>query len=386
VNVGAAMRRDLQGVLLLAQDRNASRRRLLDEIVDRRLARSEIYQGRFTERRLTGSERIAFDNGSVINISAPTKDAAHGLTLDTVFLDEVWAHDSTIVLQAVNPTMVSRPDPQMWVVSTEGDEQSVLLDHFTNLGREAVDNPSSRVAYFEWSMPNGADPYDESRWHEWMPALGRTQSYDAVRSLAETMPAGDFLRAMCNHKAPIARDVFPPGAFDACCNPEAAAGGSVHIGVDTSTDRDRSSIAVVGRGQNGLPVVEIAYDEPGTDWLASRVLAMYGRHTVLSVSIDKLSPAAAIIAELLRAGIVVTEIATPEMRDACGTFYDAVMMCALEHRGQPELVEAVKCTRKRPLLDAWAWTRKGGYISPLVAATLAHAAWLRNGEAPLWIL
>jgi hypothetical protein len=64
------------------------------------------------------------------------------------------------------------------------------------------------------------------------------------------------------------------------------------------------------------------------------------------------------------------------MRDAgqaCGLLYDAVAQGRLRHLGTPELAAALDGAVKRPLGDAWAWSRKSSSvdISPLVAATLA---------------
>jgi hypothetical protein len=62
------------------------------------------------------------------------------------------------------------------------------------------------------------------------------------------------------------------------------------------------------------------------------------------------------------------------MAQACGAFYDAAVSPTptLRHLGEPSLDAAVSVAARRPLGDAWAWSRKsGGDISPLVAATLA---------------
>ena len=53
--------------------------------------------------------------------------------------------------------------------------------------------------------------------------------------------------------------------------------------------------------------------------------------------------------------------------------YDTVDEKGLRHLGGLELRQAVKGATKRPLGDAWAWSRRNSTvdISPLVAATLA---------------
>jgi hypothetical protein len=54
-------------------------------------------------------------------------------------------------------------------------------------------------------------------------------------------------------------------------------------------------------------------------------------------------------------------------------FYDAVQERTVRHLGTPEIVAALRGVVKRPLSDAWAWSRKNSTvdISPLVVVTLA---------------
>jgi hypothetical protein len=65
-------------------------------------------------------------------------------------------------------------------------------------------------------------------------------------------------------------------------------------------------------------------------------------------------------------------------------FFDAVDGGFVHHLGQPELNDAALIAKRRPLGDAWAWSRKSStdvHISPLVAVTLAHWA-CRSTGAP----
>jgi hypothetical protein len=95
-----------------------------------------------------------------------------------------------------------------------------------------------------------------------------------------------------------------------------------------------------------------------------------------AVALDPVGPAGSLLPRLQDAGITVTEIGAREHSQACGAFYDLVMARDLRHIDQPQLNAAVAGARKRPLGDAFAWSRKASSvdISPLVAATLAvHA-------------
>jgi hypothetical protein len=62
-----------------------------------------------------------------------------------------------------------------------------------------------------------------------------------------------------------------------------------------------------------------------------------------------------------------------EYSQACGALFDDVANLQVRHIGQPELTAAAMGASKRPLGDAWAWSRKSSAvdISPLVGCTLA---------------
>jgi hypothetical protein len=381
VLVGRCMNFDGQGALLMAQDRNMSRRRLLDEIVDRRLDMNPHYEDRYRERRLTGSEEVRFSSGSWLTIAPVTPHAGHGLTLDVAFIDELWSHDDFRALQALSPTMVTRPEPQVWMASTEGTELSTVLDYWTALGRESVGDEASDICYFEWSKPDDADIYDEDRWAEWMPALGYTQSVAAIRSEARTLPEGEFLRAYGNVRTPIASSVFGLGVWEACADPKAEPTGGLFAALDITPDRSRSCIAVCGGG-----VVEVVEDRSGTGWLVERLLELDARWGFYDIAVDNVGPGVSVASELEYRGARVHRLNTTDLKAACGRFYDAVVEGTLKHRGQSVLDDAVQAAKRRTLLDAWAWSRKGTTnVSPVVAATLAYWAYAEQPESALSI-
>jgi hypothetical protein len=79
--------------------------------------------------------------------------------------------------------------------------------------------------------------------------------------------------------------------------------------------------------------------------------------------------------------ITVTPVSSTEYAQACGQLVDAVNQDGLRHLGTPELRAAALGTTRRPMGDAWAWSRKSSAVDicPLVACTLA----LRGvGEQP----
>jgi len=80
-----------------------------------------------------------------------------------------------------------------------------------------------------------------------------------------------------------------------------------------------------------------------------------------------------LIPALEEAGVEVLKASARDQADACGVIFDYAKDAKLRHLGTKELRDALKGAAKRPLGDAWAWSRKNSTvdISPLVACTLA---------------
>jgi hypothetical protein len=141
-------------------------------------------------------------------------------------------------------------------------------------------------------------------------------------------------------------------------------------------DRQRAAIAAAGFREDGLPHVELTDHKSGTRWIPDRLEQLLRDHDAGPVLLDQRSPAAALIAALVERGIPFEVLGGSEYAQACGLFFDDVQGEQLRHLGTPELAAAVTGARKRPLGDAWAWSRKSSAvdISPLVACTLARFA------------
>src|SRR5262245_11663410 len=162
-----------QRILYTAQTRNDARKKWEDEHVA--VLQQSPLRGMFRVRLSNGAEAIRWRNGSMHGVTSSTEKAGHGETLDLGVIDEAFAHDDDRLEQALKPTMVTRPQPQLWIVSTAGTLKSTYLREKVEAGRLAADaGITSGVAYFEWSADPDVDPADEQARYGYMPALGRT--------------------------------------------------------------------------------------------------------------------------------------------------------------------------------------------------------------------
>jgi len=133
---------------------------------------------------------------------------------------------------------------------------------------------------------------------------------------------------------------------------------------------------------DGLEHGELVDHRPGVGWVAGRVAELVERWRPAALVVDPAGPAGALTddvrRELAGRGLVVeiVEVSGRQYAQGCGHLFDAVCgdVPSFRHRGQDALGVAVDGASKRPLGDAWAWSRKSSTvdISPLVALTLAR--------------
>lgn len=359
-------------VAYTAQDRNMARLKW-EEHVEIMMS-SSIRKRVKHVVRTNGNEHVIFNNGSTYGITTPNNKGGRGTSLDLVVIDEALTHDLSLI-GALQPTLATRPNGQLWILSNAGDERSTLLAHYRNLAHSSLDEGESRLAWFEWAPHSDKfDHLDEEVWWQAIPSLGikKGVTLEAVREAANTNAPEIFTREWLNvWAAAESTQVIDTHQWDELARTDVIIGSQVVLGVDMSRERDRAAIAAAGT-VSGLNPVEIVDMRDGVAWLLPRLVEV-AKKWKASVVIDTGSPAASLLGHLELEGIKVMPIGLQEYARACGNFYDAVQSRTVCHLGDDNMREAIIGSSKRPLGDAWAWNRRStSNITPLVAATLAH--------------
>jgi hypothetical protein len=395
-----------QNIVYTAQDRNAARRKWEREHLELlRSSRSfrEIDDTRsrpvkateFRVRLQRGDEHILWGSGSRWGIDTPSKTAGHGDTLDVGVIDEAFARQDDAVEQAMRPAQATRRDKQLWVLSTAGDDSSPYLYRKVLAGRETS---GGKVAYFEWSIPEDVPIDDEAVWWEFLPALGHTIDVEFIRSELERNRRGGgeglWRRAYGNQWVNVpslgrtSDAVIPVDAWAACHRPDVEPDGPGVLSVDVNPERSAAAIGFAGFA-DGVPVVDLVEHSPGTRWAVARLVQL-SSGTGWPVVVDKSSPAGSLIDELHAAGIEVRAVTAQDQARSCGLLFDLVtapqpgMFHIDVEPTSRSLLDALAGAKRRPIGDAWAWSRRNSTVdvSPLVAVTLALGSLLDPAEEP----
>ena len=234
-------------------------------------------------------------------------------------VDEAWAHEDGRLEQGLSPTMITRPQPQLWVVSTAGTHRSAYLRGKVERGRRG---PGSTVAYFEWSALPGSDPGDPQTWWGCMRALGHTVTEARIRHEFERLDLAD---------------------------PESVAVDPVAFAADVTPERSHAVIATAGLRPDGLDHAEVVDHRPGTGRVVGRLVELAERWQPCAVVVDEVGPAGSLVAPLEAAGLEVVKPSTRVRAAADGGFYDAVAEGSLRYVPRPALDAAVAGAATRPL-------------------------------------
>lgn len=328
-------------------------------------------------RRVTGGQRIRF--------RTRTKGGGRGFSGACVFFDEAMIFPE-VSHAAILPILSAQPNPQAWYTGSAVD-QMVHEDGivFSRIRERGIRGGDARLAYFEHSVdfdtPDDVDEHDladEALWAQANPALGIRITVEHIRDEIASLGARSFaVERLGVGDWPATEEgadsVIDLATWRARTDPESTIEGQVCFAFDVSPDRQWASISAAGENPDGLMHTEVVERQRGTGWVADRAAELRDDHDAVVFVCDGASAAASLVHQFEELGIDVEVVNAKEMANACGMIFDLVEQDKLRHLGTPELESAIKGARKRPLGEAWAWSRKGSNvdITPLVSCTLA---------------
>ena len=343
-----------------------------------------------------GNQGVELLSGGRIKFLARSKASGRGMSGDAVFFDEAYAL-TPAEIGALIPTLSARPNPAVRYGSSAGRIESEVLRGIRDRGRAGDES----LVYLEWcSTADCPDPAcvhevgapgcvldDPNEWQKANPAMGRRIDPGYIAQERRALTPAEFARERLGWwDEPRGAAVIPPVKWYGCQDDAGVIDGPVALFVDVTVDRGQSVIAVCGARPDGLPQVEIAAMESGTEWVAGRIADILTRNDVLAVGARSGGPVASLIPSLSaacdNAGATFHKVGSGGFSGMCGAFFDAATTDRLRHRGDTRIGEALAHARKHQVLDAWQWerTRVDVDAAPLVAATGALALWSQHKD------
>lgn len=337
-------------------------------------------RSKITVRRGAGDSSLMLPNGSSIRPFAPTAESLHGYTPHDVFIDEAFAFDDAEgqdLMGAIIPAQSTLGDRQLWIVSTAGTAESAFLRRWVEQGRNAVDDPESTVAFFEWSMPEGMDPNDPESWL-WHPAVGHTISPQTILDAGSSLSPGEYMRAYGNRWTTTRDVIFDDELLDELSRSEQAPppAGELAIAYEAAIDRSVGTVwACWTDPLTGMPALRTIARHPGVDWMPQTILALRDQLHPHTIGADD-AGATRSVTEGIRRIDEWAELTTFASRDATlawDDMRDRIRSSGLNVADSTGWREACANAVQRPLGQGWTVDRmkSRGQVADLIAAMVA---------------
>jgi hypothetical protein len=347
-------------------------------------------------RRANGEQALTISSGGRYKIAASNARGGRSLTIDRLVMDELREHHDWSAFNAAVPATSAVPDAQIWMISNQGDDRSVVL---ASLRAQALSGADPRLGLFEWSAPDGATATDVNALSMANPNLGRRISLDsligdALRAEAAggEQLAGFLTEHQCRY-VPMLNPAVDPAHWLACLDPGVMDGvrDRVALCMDVSPDLKHASLYAAAALDDGRVRVEPvkAWSGPGcTDELRRELPEIVQRVQPRVFGWFPSGPGASLAADMEERrgwppdGVELEEI-RGEVTAVCMGFSEQVDAHRIAHSGDPLLDAHVSGAEKLANGDGWRFSRKGeGHVDAAYAAAGAvHLARTMPEEA-----
>lgn len=303
-------------------------------------------------------------------VASASRRGGRGFSGDLILLDELREHQNWDSWSAVTNTMNARPMGQAWAFSNAGDALSIVLRYLRaqahqRLGwpdgdgdKEVLGDVDPEIAeylaevgaddmtgFFEWSSPPDSKRTDIEALAQANPAMNHTAlvpncvTERALIAALGTSPPWEYdTEVRCLWVSMSEAGPFPEGAWAETLDDNARPADDSRqvVCVSISQNRGRAYIARAGWDEEDNPVVGIAADRAGTDWVVEWLLEQRGTYDFV-VAQDKGAPVSALIPELEAAGLPVKHWQATDVAPGTGIMFDRLETRTIRHLSHPGL-------------------------------------------------
>lgn len=351
-------------------------------LVDR-LARSspEIKRRLKRTARAQGKECIETLDGCRFKIQARSRATGRGFAGDCLILDEALELRDQGPINALLPTLATRPNSQLIFASSAGDAGSVVLASVRERGQRG---DSSRFCYVEYAADRDADPDDEAAWAAANPGFPELIGIAAIRSEREQMSIDGFRQerlGIWSHE--LSRTVIPGTVWSSTLAQPASEPepGKLGLAFDVATDRSWASIVVAWK-VGASTHLRVTHHDRGDGWLVEELSLLSARYGV-PVTYDDAGPARDVGEVLRLAGVETENLGGRDFAASCARLLSGLTTGTVTHHPNPALDQAAANASSRTVGEGWAFARRSAAvpISPLTAGALA--VWAADHERVL---
>lgn len=351
--------------------------------------------------RRNGGKKLVLTGLRTYKVGAPTRRAGRGDSNDLVMLDEVRELRDWETWSAAVASTNAKPNGMTVCFSNAGDPDSIVLRQLRSQAIEKIEGTKANdfggdvdadsLGLFEWSAPDKAETDDMEALAQANPALGYGKLTErALMANRETFPEAKFRsECMCQQVETILPEPFPEGAWLGGQDPESfiREDSELFWGIEMSSDRKYTVIAVCGLREDGNYHVEIVDRRIGSEWAIDWFKQRAPKYGEMKLCFQGRGAPVSGLAEQICTVEGVTRMAQegPDLSAGWNRFYDAVAASSpKDNRGgirafhipQPVLDTPGRTCQLRNLGGGIMLpdrVKSPDDISPLMAVAMAYA-------------
>ncbi|MBR5285333.1 MAG: hypothetical protein IKU30_00395 [Clostridia bacterium] len=334
-------------------------------------------------RYTNGEECIELDNGSVIEFSARSRQAARGFDgISLVVFDEAQELTDDQIEAIMATLSASSTGTRQIIYTGTPPYPGCPGEVFRRRRTTCMTDPSPHDCWHEWSVDgenvDKINAEDTSLWYMTNPALGIRLSEDFTKEEYKTMSKDGFCRERLGWWSPVLTEVvnyaINANLWDSCKSTDPKPEGKTAYGVKFSADGSFVCLCGAVIPQDGKARISLIEAKPtghGTGWLAEWLnersskaccVVIDGRNGV-DVLVDKIADKwkskGSIIRPSAKDVIASVGVLTDSLNEQSVTWY----------AGQEALRESAITSVKRPIGGGWGFG--GENSTPIEAASLA---------------
>jgi hypothetical protein len=335
-------------------------------------------------RRANGQEGIRLTNGSEIIVKATTPDAARGLSVDLLLLDELRTHKDHGPYAALANTTIARPGSLIVGLSNAGDDRSVVLNAMRESAIAQVD-AGSELGIFEWSAPDGCALDDVEAICAANPSLGNGRlSLAAIEAARAAAPTPEIFRTenLCQRVESLDTAIGKAGWDQGRDGEPGMLRDRSDLAAVVDVAEDGAHVTLVVAGREGDRVrVEVAGAWASVAEAEAALPDLLGKIRARREGWFPNGPGGALASTMANRRRAV-KLSTSEASQACMGFAELVKAGGVLHPGDPLLTAHVLASAKVPVVDGWRFGRRGAHCDAAYAAAgavhLARLARVRH--------
>jgi len=179
--------------------------------------------------------------------SREARDAIRSFSVDLGVFDEVRTQRGYDTWSALEPTTRARPDPLLFLISTAGDDRSILLRDMWERGCRIIDGaePAAGFGMTWYAAPDELEPDDRRAILAANPAVAEGRvAYNPVADSIRSLTTTAYRQETLNLWSEGGDEWLPPGTWSATEGPQPAAGIRIVFGVETVPTWRRATVSV----------------------------------------------------------------------------------------------------------------------------------------------